>query len=317
MGTRKAVIIGAGHVGSHAGYALASQGIVDEITYIDVDEKKAAAQALDIFDATAYLQRHIKVTAGDYTTVKDADLLIIAAGPLPDMSKGQTRMDTLKQTIEILKSIVEEIRNSGFHGIILNISNPADVVTHYVQTKLDYPPEKIISTSTTLDSARLRRAVGQAFHIDQKSVYAYALGEHGESQMVPWSVATIASKPIKEIIAENPERYKDISLEELAAEGKAGGWHILEGKGSTEFGIGATIAEVARAILGNERRILPVSVLLQGQYGQKDVYASVPALLGENGVEEIIELKLTKEELQQFDASCKTMQENYKLALTL
>lgn len=317
METRKVVIIGAGHVGSHAGYALASQGIVDEITYIDIDEKKAAAQALDIFDATAYLQRHVKVTAGDYKAAKDADLLIIAAGPLPDMSKGQTRMDTLKQTIEILKSVVQEIKNSGFHGIILNISNPADVVTHYVQNQLDYPPEKIISTSTTLDSARLRRAIGQAFGVDQKSVYAYALGEHGESQMVPWSIATIGGKSIKEWIEEHPERYQDISLEALAAEGKAGGWHILEGKGSTEFGIGATIAEVTRAILGDERRVLPVSVLLQGQYNEKDVYVSVPVVLGIHGVEEIIELKLTDEELKQFHASCQTMRENYELALNL
>jgi len=317
MNTRKAVIIGAGHVGSHAGYALASQGIVDEIIYIDIDEKKAAAQALDIFEATNYLQRHVKIIAGDYTAIEDADLLIIAAGPLPDMSKGETRMDTLKQTIDILKSVVGHIKNSGFHGIILNISNPADVVTHYVQSQLNYPPEKILSTSTTLDSARLRRAVGQAFGVDQKSVYAYALGEHGESQMVPWSVATIGGKPIKELMAEKPERYRDISLDALAAEGKAGGWHILEGKGSTEFGIGASIAEVARAILGDERRVLPVSVLLKGEYGEDDVYASVPAVLGSEGVLEVIELKLTKEELEQFHSSCQTMRENYELTLTM
>lgn len=316
MSTRKAVIIGAGHVGSHAGYALASQGIVDEIVYIDTDVKKAQAQALDIFDATAYLNRHVKVEAGTYREAEDAEILVIAAGPLPDMEKGQTRMDTLRQTIEILKTVVEEIGESGFHGMILSISNPADVVAHYVQEKLKYPPEKIISTSTTLDSARLRRAVGQAFHVDQKSVYAYALGEHGESQMVPWSAATIGGKPIKELIAQYPERYGDISLEALAAEGKAGGWHILGGKGSTEFGIGATIAEVTRAILGDERKILPVSVLLNGQYGQKGVYASVPAVLGKNGVEEIIELSLTEEEQEQFNASCETMKENFKLAFT-
>lgn len=317
MKTRKVVIIGAGHVGSHAGYALASQGIVDEITYIDIDERKAAAQALDIFDATAYLQRHTKVTAGGYSAAKEADLIIIAAGPLPDMKKGQTRMDTLKQTVDCLGSIIDGIKTSGFNGIILNISNPADVITHYVQTKLDYPSNKIISTSTTLDSARLRRAIGEAFGIDQKSVYAYALGEHGESQMVPWSTVTIAGKPINELMEEKPERYGHISLPALAVEGKAGGWHILKGKGSTEFGIGATIAEVARAILGDEKRILPVSVLLQGEYGEKDVYASVPTILGIGGVEQIIELKLNKEEQELFHESCKTMRENFELALTL
>lgn len=317
LDTRKVIIIGAGHVGSHAGYALASQGIVDEIVYIDTDVKKAQAQALDIYDATLYLQRHVSVKAGDYSDAKDADLIVVAAGPLPDISKGQTRMDTLKQTITIIKDVVKGIKKSGFSGIILNISNPADVVTHYIQHELNYPPERIISTSTTLDSARLRRAIADEINIDQKSIYAYALGEHGESQMVPWSNVTIAGKPIYELMKEKPETYGKLDLAAIAAEGKAGGWHILGGKGSTEFGIGAAIAEVSRAILGNEKRVLPVSVLLNGEYGQHDVYASVPAVLGIQGVEDIIELHLTKEEEKLFNDSCKTMKENYELALTL
>lgn len=314
--TRKVIIIGAGHVGSHAGYALASQGIVDEIVYIDTDVKKAQAQALDIYDATLYLQRHVSVKAGDYSDAKDADLIVVAAGPLPDISKGQTRMDTLKQTITIIKDVVKGIKESGFSGIILNISNPADVVTHYIQHELNYAPERIISTSTTLDSARLRRAIADEINIDQKSIYAYALGEHGESQMVPWSTVTIAGKPIYELMKEKPETYGKLDLAAIAAEGKAGGWHILAGKGSTEFGIGAAIAEVSRAILGNERRVLPVSVLLNGEYGQHDVYASVPAVLGIHGVEEIIELHLTHEEEKLFNDSCNTMKENYELALS-
>ena len=194
--TKKIIIIGAGHVGSHAGYALISQGLAEEIVYIDIDKKKAEAQALDLFDATVYLRKRVIVRSGDYSDAKDANLIIVAAGPLPDMSKGQTRMDTLRQTIEIMKDVTENIRTSGFSGIILNISNPADVVTHYIQHVLDWPAEKIFSTSTTLDSARLRRAIAQAVGLDQKSVYAYALGEHGESQMVPWSTVTIAGKPL-------------------------------------------------------------------------------------------------------------------------
>ncbi len=315
--TRKVVIIGAGHVGSHAGYALASQGIVDEIVFIDIDTAKAKAQALDIFDSTAYLPRHVSVKAGNYSEAKNADLMIIAAGPLPDISKGQTRMDTLKQTVEILKEVVINIKTSGFNGIILSISNPADVIAHYVQHKLNYPAHKIISTSTTLDSARLRRAVSEAVHVDQKSVYAYALGEHGESQMVPWSTVTIAGKPIFELMEEKPEIYGELNLDAIAAEGKAGGWHILGGKGSTEFGIGAAIAEVSRAIFGNERKILPISVLLNGEYGQHDVYASVPAVIGNHGVEDIIELRMTETEKELFHHSCKTMKENYKFAISL
>lgn len=314
---RKVVIIGAGHVGSHAGYALASQGLVEQIVYIDTDVEKAKAQALDIFDSTVYLPHHVDVKAGDYKDASDADLLIIAAGPLPNMCEGQTRMDTLAQTIEIIKNIVEQIKKSKFNGIILSISNPADVVVHYIQNKLDYPPKKIISTSTTLDSARLRRVLAQAINIDQKSIYAYVLGEHGESQMVPWSTVTVAGKPLSELIAERPDTYGKLDLIAIADAGRAGGWEILGGKGSTEFGIGAAIAEVTRAIFSDERRILPVSVLLNGKYGQHDVYASVPTVLSVNGAEEIIELNMTKDEQAAFDASCEMMYENYKLALTL
>ena len=315
--TRKIIIIGAGHVGSHAGYALASQGLAEKIVYIDTDEEKARAQALDLFDATVYLPHRVLVTAGDYTEAADADLLIIAAGPLPDMGKGQSRMDTLAQTIEILQSILDGIKQSGFHGMIISVSNPADVVAHYVQHRLGYPKEKIISTSTVLDSARLRRALSEKIGIDQKSIYAYALGEHGESQMVAWSAVTIAGKPILELMKEKPDKYGQLDLEAIAEEGKAGGWHILGGKGSTEFGIGAAVAEVTRAVFADEKRVLPVSVLLEGEYGQQAVYASVPAVLGIDGVEEIIELNLTKEEKVKFDASCQTMRENYEMACKL
>ena len=314
---RKIVVIGAGHVGSHAGYALISQGLAEEIVFIDVDRKKAEAQALDLFDATAYLPSRAVVRAGDYGDAADAQLLIVAAGPLPDMSRGQTRMDTLRQTIEIMKDVTAAIRMSGFAGIILSISNPADVVAHYIQHKLNWDPRRILSTSTTLDSARLRRALAEAIGVDQKSITAYALGEHGESQMVPWSVVSIAGKPLAQLREERPDTYGKLDLDAIAAAGRAGGWTILGGKGSTEFGIGTSIAEVVRAIFHDEDRILPVSVLLEGQYGQNGVYASVPARLNRHGVADIIELKLAPEEQARFAASCATMDENFKLSLTL
>ena len=143
--SRKVVIIGAGHVGSHAGYALAAQGLAEEIVYIDVDKKKAKAQALDIYDATVYLSHRVVVKVGDYSDAADAELMVIAAGPLPDIN--QTRMDTLGDTVKIMKDVVENIKESGFGGIIVSISNPADVIAHYIQNQLNYPPERIISTS--------------------------------------------------------------------------------------------------------------------------------------------------------------------------
>lgn len=315
ISNRKVVIVGAGHVGSHVGYALISQSLADEIVYIDSDRAKAVAQALDLTDATNYLPVRTKVTAGDYSDAADAQIMIIAAGPLP--SGNQTRMDTLGQTIEILKEVTASIKKSGFDGIIVNISNPADVITHYIQHMLNWAPERIFSTSTTLDSARLRRAIAQETGIDQKSITAYALGEHGESQMVAWSAVTIAGKPLSQWRDEYPDTFGKLDLDALADAGREGGWTILRGKGCTEFGIGASAAEVVRAIFYNENRVLSVSVLLDGQYGQHDVYASVPAIVGRDGIAHIIELHLTPEEQEKFDASCRTMSDNYQLSLTL
>lgn len=315
ISNRKVVIVGAGHVGSHVGYALISQSLADEIVYIDSDRAKAVAQALDLTDATNYLPVRTRVTAGDYSDAKDAQIMIIAAGPLP--SGNQTRMDTLGQTIEILKEVTASIKKSGFDGIIVNISNPADVIAHYIQHTLNWAPERIFSTSTTLDSARLRRAIAQETGIDQKSITAYALGEHGESQMVAWSAVTIAGKPLSQWREEYPDTFGRLDLDALADAGREGGWTILRGKGCTEFGIGASAAEVVRAIFYNENRVLSVSVLLDGQYGQHDVYASVPAIVGRDGIAHIIELLLTPEEQEKFDASCRTMSANYQLSLTL
>ncbi|RHT57817.1 L-lactate dehydrogenase [Agathobaculum sp.] len=315
ISNRKVVIVGAGHVGSHVGYALISQSLADEIVYIDSDRAKAVAQALDLTDATNYLPVRTKVTAGDYSDAADAQIMIIAAGPLP--SGNQTRMDTLGQTIEILKEVTASIKKSGFDGIIVNISNPADVITHYIQHMLNWAPERIFSTSTTLDSARLRRAIAQETGIDQKSITAYALGEHGESQMVAWSAVTIAGKPLSQWRDEYPDTFGKLDLDALADAGREGGWTILRGKGCTEFGIGASAAEVVRAIFYNENRVLSVSVLLDGQYGQHDVYASVPAIVGRDGIAHIIELHLTPEEQEKFDVSCRTMSANYQLSLTL
>lgn len=318
LNKRKIGIIGAGHVGSHGGYALISQGLAEEIVYIDVDKEKAVAQALDLQDSSTYLGRRVKVYAGTYSDIKDADILIVAAGPLPDMAAGQTdRQQTLGATVAILKDIIPQIKASGFNGIIVNISNPADVVTHYLQEKLGWNPKRILSTSTTLDSSRVRRAIAEETGYDQHSIYAYALGEHGESQFVPWSNVTVGGKPILELIKEQPERFGHLDLEGIAARAKKAGWIILGGKGSTEFGIGASIANVVQAIFGGEDRILPVSTLLQGEYGQTGVYASVPCRVNNEGIAEIIELKLTAEEQERFTQSCKTMDGNYQKALGL
>lgn len=315
MKTRKIVIIGAGHVGSHCGFSLITQGVCDELVYIDADEKKAAAQALDLADATVYLPHHVEVREGGYEDLGDADLCVVAAGPLPD--GNQTRMETLGATVEILKTFTGKIAASGFDGILIGISNPADVIAHYLQVKTGLPAKRVISTSTTLDSARLRRVLAERTGIDQKSIHAYVMGEHGESQMVPWSNVSIAGKSLFSLQKEKPETYGKLDLEEMSDAAKRGGWDVLHGKGSTEFGIGTALAEITKTVFHNEHKILPVSVLLDGQYGEKNVYASVPAILGSEGVEEIVEIAMTPQEQGKFSASCETMRKNFDLALKM
>lgn len=242
--------------------------------------------------------------------------MVIAVGTNPDKAKGETRMDTLAATAAIIRDVAEEIRQSGFHGILVSISNPADVIAHYLQYLLSWPAGKIISTGTALDSARLRRVTAEAAGVSIEDVEGYALGEHGESQIAAWSTVSVQGRTLSELREENKEKYGRIDWESLAGEVRGGGWTILEGKGSTEFGIGAALAEVVRAVWEDKGTILPVSTLLNGEYGQHGVYASVPAVLGRKGVKKVVELKLTEEEKEKFGESCRIMRENFELAVT-
>lgn len=315
MKTRKIVVIGAGHVGSHCGFSLITQGVCDELVYIDTDKDKAVAQAMDLADATVYLPHHVNVRAGGYDELSDADAAVMAAGPLPDGK--QTRMDTLGATIKEMKTIVGPMKESGFSGMLVSISNPADVIAHYLQERTGFPAKHVISTSTTLDSARLRRALSERTGLDQKSIHAYVMGEHGESQMVPWSNASVAGVPLLDLMKQYPETYGKLDLKEVSEAARKGGWIVLHGKKSTEFGIGTALAEIVKTIFHNEKKILPVSCLLEGQYGQRDVYASVPAVLGADGVERIVEINMTPEEQKLFGDSCETMRKNFEIAMGL
>ncbi|OCN01113.1 L-lactate dehydrogenase [Clostridium sp. W14A] len=315
MKTRKIAVIGAGHVGSHCGFSLITQGVCDELVYLDTDRDKAVSQAMDLADATVYLPHHVNLRAGDYNDLADADIAVMAAGPLPD--EHQTRMDTLGATIKEMKTIVGPMKESGFSGILVSISNPADVIAHYLQERTGLPARHVISTSTTLDSARLRRVLSERTGIDQKSIHAYVMGEHGESQMVAWSNASVAGVPLTELMKKHPESYGKLDLDEIAAAARKGGWIVLHGKKSTEFGIGTALTEIVKTIFHDEKKILPVSCLLEGQYGQRNVYASVPAVLGADGAERIVEIGMTQEEMEKFGDSCETMRKNFKIAMGL
>lgn len=304
---RKVVIIGAGLVGSSCAFSLVHQSLCEELVLIDVNHERAVGEALDLLHTMSYMPTLTKVKAGTYADCHDANVIIIAAGGPP--KPGETRLDSLQTSAKICQAIVPEVMKSGFSGHFLVISNPVDVIAYYVWQLSGLPSSHVLGTGTAIDSARLQAILAQRFGLNPKSVQAVALGEHGDSQMVPWSQVTIANQPLDQWLA---AQGQSLSVEERAqirvATARAG-WEIFQRKGTTYYGIAAAANAVVKAILHDEQTVLPVSTRVTGQYGYHDVYLGTPALLGANGVEAVYEVPLTAEEAQQLAESVQTLQQ--------
>ena len=298
----KIVILGAGHVGSVCALQLAASSICEEVVLIDILEEKAASQAKDVADATAFMPRQTKVRAGSYSDMDDADILVNAVGV--SRKPGQTRLDLLDVTIDIMDQVIAQMKKTRFHGIIISISNPCDVVANYFRVHYEYPAQKIFGTGTSLDTARLRRTISEMASVDMKSITCYAMGEHGDSSIVPVSQIRIGGESLKRLQKVCPERFGSITREVLEERTHQIGMEIVIGKGSTEFGIGTALADLCKAVLYDEHRVFPVSALLEGEYGQEGLMVGVPVIIGKDGVEMILELPLTDEEKTDFAASC-------------
>ncbi|MCD7797610.1 MAG: L-lactate dehydrogenase [Clostridiales bacterium] len=305
---RKVVIIGAGHVGSHVAMALCFQGTCDEIVFIDKNKEKAVSNCYDVADACLFLGSTTKIKVGDYNDCKDADIIVNSIG-MPRKS-GQTRLEMLDDSIIMLKDVIENLKPIDFKGIIISITNPADVIGHYLREHLNLPRERCFSTGTSLDTARLKRMVSELADIDRKSVTTCAIGEHGDSSFVPFSTLTLGGKHYKELQQEKGEKYDKLTKEYVLERTRYIGYDIINGKGSTEFGIGAACADICKAIYHDEKRVIPASVLLDGEYGKHGVSCGVPCVIGANGIEDIIELPLNDKEKEQLDYTCSVIKEN-------
>lgn len=310
--TRKVVIVGAGNVGVHCGLSLVFQGQADEIVFIDMDKPKAVSQAMDLDDALSFLNQRATVRAGEYDECADADIVVISAGRA--RRPGETRTDMMAGCIRVMNTIVEPIVASGFQGFIINISNPADIITDYIAKKTGFPKNRVLCTGTLLDSGRLQRFLANQTGVDRNSIHAIVMGEHGESQMIPYSHITIGGKKLLTLMEEQPDTYGKLDLAAIAQGVKTAGQDIIKGKGCTEFGIGMALCDLVKAIFHDEKRVLPVSTYLNGEYGQSGLYAGVPAVVGKHGVEEIIEIEMTPEEKAAFDASCEAMKSYIAIA---
>ncbi len=305
--TSKIAIIGCGLVGSSTAFSLVTQGICDEILMIDINEERALGEVMDLRDTIKYLDRNVKVRTAGYKDCGDADIIVITAGAPPQ--KGQTRLDTLEVSAKIVKTIVDPIMASGFDGIFIVVSNPVDIMAHYVQHLSGLPKNQVIGTGSALDTSRLQNFIAELVNVDPRSIYAYSMGEHGDSQMVPWSTVTVAGKPFQDIIQDNKDMLGDVDLDEIVKKTVREGWEIYQRKGTTYYGIATTCAGIIKAILYDENRIIPVSTLLEGEYGQEGVFAGVPTILNRTGAADILEIHMTEEELEKFKNSAEIIKE--------
>ncbi|MDP4145446.1 MAG: L-lactate dehydrogenase [Bacillota bacterium] len=298
---RKVVIVGCGLVGSSTAFSLVTQGICDEVLMIDINKEKALGEVLDLRDSIQYLSHNVKVKVGTYADCGDADIIVITAGAPP--KKGETRLDSLEMGVKICKSIVEPIMSSGFDGIFIIVSNPVDIIAHYVYKLSGLPKNQVIGTGTALDSARLKNYIAEMVNVDPRSVHAYSMGEHGDSQMVPWSTVTIEGKQFYDVIQDNKGLLGDVDLNELVKKTVKGGWEIYNRKGTTCYGIASACAGIITTIFQDENKIIPVSTLLEGEYGEKEVFAGVPTILNRKGAADVLEIHMTENELSSFKAS--------------
>lgn len=302
---RKVVLIGTGFVGMSYAYAMLNQNACDELVLCDIDTKRAKGEAMDLNHGLAFSGSHMKIYAGTYDDCKDADIVAIAAGVA--QKPGETRLDLLQRNAAVFKSIIEPVVASGFNGIFLIATNPVDIMAYITQKLSGFSRKRVMGTGTTLDTARLRYMLGEYFKVDPRNVHAYVMGEHGDSEFVPWSQALVATKPALKLCTELGCPYSCNGMESISNEVKNAAQQIIEAKKATYYGIGMAMVRITKAILGDESSVLTVSTMLDGEYGRSNVYVGVPAVVNKDGVTDIIELSLTADEIQKFHSSCDTL----------
>ncbi len=306
--TNKVTIIGAGSVGATVAYTLVAQGSVSEIVLIDVNEAKAQGEALDIRQATPYLHP-VKIYCGTYEDAAGSDIVIVTSGV--GRKPGQSRIDLTQTNVNILKSIAPQIVKAAPDALYLFVANPVDILTYVFCKITGVPRNRVIGTGCTLDSIRLRTKLSELYSVNQKQVHAYVLGEHGDSSFVAWSAADISGIPLDEynqsITKEGSLQVTSYSREDVETYVKKSGGQIIAGKGATFYGIAASVAQIVNSIYSSAHTILPVSTVLDGEYGITDVALSTLCAISNKGVVTTLTPKLSDEELAKMQNSANVL----------
>lgn len=308
-------VIGLGHVGAHVAYSLAVQGIADELVLVDGNAQKLASEVQDLRDAVAYLPHRVTVRAGSYQDLGECAVIVNSIGKIELLRETHDRLTEMDFTVPAVRGYAQKIKDSGFDGVLINITNPCDIVTRELALGLKLPRGRVFGTGTGLDTSRLLSALARQTGVDHKSITCYMLGEHGNQQFAPWSCVSFNGMPLDKW-AETDERFR-FDREALKKESIGGGWVTFSGKYCTEYGISTTAARMVHIVLHDEKTIMPASMELCGEYGEHDVVAGVPCVIGANGVEEVVELPLTAEEKQTFHECCDAIRVNMTRAAEL
>ncbi|MCL2451846.1 L-lactate dehydrogenase [Candidatus Saccharibacteria bacterium] len=302
----KISVIGAGFVGSTAAYTLALKGIASDIVLVDANPEKAIGEAMDIEHGSPFVAESI-VNAGGYEETRGSDMVIITAGT--SQKPDETRIDLIARNAAIMRDVATQVAAQSPEAVILIISNPADIMSYVFREVTGFPKHRVIGSGTNLDSARLRYLLSQKFGISSHDVHAQVWGEHGDSEFPVWSLVQIAGMGINEASDQFGGVMSDEDYGYLGDVVRNAAYEVINRKGATYYGIGASIARICEAVLRDEKSILPVSVFLHGQYGIDDVYLSLPAILGEHGVEKILTPVISDDELDKLHHSAAVLKE--------
>lgn len=287
----KVVLVGCGNVGMSYAYALLNQSTnVNELILIDLNKERIIGEVMDLNHCLAFAPNKIDIKAGDYQDCKDADIVVIAAGA--NQEKGETRMDLIDKNSKIFKNIIDKVMSNGFNGIFLVATNPLDIMTYLTWKYSKLPTSKIIGTGTSLDTARLRYMIAEKLKISPKNVHAYVIGEHGDSEFVPWSNANIGLQNIKDYL-------NDGQLQEIYVNVRDAAYEIINRKGATCYGIGMCLVRITNAILNNENSIITVSTYDENN----DVFVGMPAIINKKGIKGKIFVNLNEEETTKLQQS--------------
>ncbi len=303
---RKVVMIGCGFVGAACSFAIMQSGLFSEMVLIDANKSKAEGESLDINHGVPFA-KPIKIYAGDYDDIKKASLIVITAGA--NQKPGETRLDLVKKNISIFKSIIPEIKKRDFNGVLLVVANPVDILTTVAQKLSGLPENKVIGSGTVLDTARLKYELGNHLNVDSRSIHAFIIGEHGDSEIAAWSSANVSGIPLNKFCEMRGHFNHDEAMKRIAENVKNSAYEIIEKKRATYYGVAMAVKRICEAIVRDEKSILPISSLMKGDFGIEGISLSMPAIVGKDGVECLVPIQLNDEEISKLQQSAKTLKD--------